>query len=62
MRPAVKRPSTLGVSNMSTLLDITQSKHKMTLPVGIRVVQTDDHTPVAAIARVLTDSIQGVAR
>jgi hypothetical protein len=62
MRPAVKRPSTLGVSNMSTLLDITQSKHKMTLPVGIRVVQTDDHTPVAAIARVLTDLIRGVAR
>ena len=47
---------------MSTLLDITTSKLKMTLPVGIRVVQTDDHTPVAAIARVLTDSIQGVAR
>jgi hypothetical protein len=37
---------------MSTLLDITISKLKMTLPVGIRVVQTDDHTPVAAIARV----------
>ncbi len=62
MRPAVKRPSTLGVSNMSTLLDITSSKHKITLPVGIWAVQPDDRPPVAAIARVLTDLIRGVAR
>jgi hypothetical protein len=52
----------IGVSNMSTLLDSQNSKHKMTLPVGIWAVQPDDRPPVAAIARVLTDLIRGVAR
>ncbi len=51
-----------GASNLSTLLDRQFSKHKMTFPVGIRVLKPDARQPVAAVARVLSDPIRGVAR